>query len=691
MADIRLISIIPPQTPIKGPAIPQGTSGSNSSPGLTSLDQGTTLSGFIINRDAGGNPILRTDKGDITFASNFFLKIGSEVTIRLDTGPGQSLAKILSVDGQPPEIAETTSAFAKQPEVVLTPHFRPPNALVSLNASVPPNIVAEPETANTITVFGTLIKPQQPATGSSEPPALPTGTQVALKIVAIESPATPASPQQGATTEPQTALPITSSYAAYARAAGTPPPPQTPAQPQTPTSPDAQTSASPQPTTPPAPATAAPATPATSLPQPPVLASPQATPLQTQVNAAITETYTPEMLHNVTVSAPKTPLPTTQPTQNQTFAQTPSQNNTPITTQNAPQTPPNAPTTLPSTPQSLPNIPALPQTATPLPTPPAAPLSQPLAPTTGSNFTGQLITSQVLGQEPTGEALLHTPLGVIRLQPETVLPTGSQLTLKVLQTTPPALFSLNFNITQGHTASTQPAPLLELAQQWSSLQQIFSLLSGRSLLGTPPQTDIPTASNQPTPSAKDIGPGLLVFITALRGGNFRSWLGKDNIKWLEDQGQGNLVKKAEGEFNSIATQYAETKPGQWQSLYFPVAVEGMLQQVRAFIKRDRNKQNTSGQETKSEDTRFVIELDLTQLGELQMDGFVRKQDNTLNFDMMIRTLTPLSPEIQQDILAIYNATGAITGYKGSLAFQSVREFPVNPMQDIIASHNITSA
>ena len=108
----------------------------------------------------------------------------------------------------------------------------------------------------------------------------------------------------------------------------------------------------------------------------------------------------------------------------------------------------------------------------------------------------------------------------------------------------------------------------------------------------------------------------------------------------------------------------------------------MIQQVRFFTKRDRKQEDSQNDKNKEEDTRFVIEVDLTQLGEVQMDGFVRKHEKDLQFDMIIRSLNGLSKEVQDDILNIYNNMGAITGYKGSLSFQSVREFPVNPMEDI---------
>ncbi len=68
-----------------------------------------------------------------------------------------------------------------------------------------------------------------------------------------------------------------------------------------------------------------------------------------------------------------------------------------------------------------------------------------------------------------------------------------------------------------------------------------------------------------------------------------------------------------------------------------------------------------------------------------MDGFVRRREQQhTQFDLVIRSLNPLPDPVQRDILQIYNDTGAITGYKGGLTFQTVREFPVNPMEEVAA-------
>src|SRR5690606_24994642 len=119
-------------------------------------------------------------------------------------------------------------------------------------------------------------------------------------------------------------------------------------------------------------------------------------------------------------------------------------------------------------------------------------------------------------------------------------------------------------------------------------------------------------------------------------------------------------------------------------LFFPVAVDGHWEQVRMFLKRDR-RQNKKLSGKADDDTRFIVEMSLSQLGELQLDGFVHREAQQVQFDLFIRSLSPLEAAIQQDIQRIYNDMSAITGFHGNLAFQTVQEFPVNPMKEALGS------
>ena len=68
------------------------------------------------------------------------------------------------------------------------------------------------------------------------------------------------------------------------------------------------------------------------------------------------------------------------------------------------------------------------------------------------------------------------------------------------------------------------------------------------------------------------------------------------------------------------------------------------------------------------DTRFVIDLTLTELGHLQIDGLVGNKNKRL--DVVLRTDTPLQPHMREDIRWLYTDALELTGLEGSVGFQA---------------------
>ncbi|MFO0388854.1 MAG: hypothetical protein ACK502_03940 [Alphaproteobacteria bacterium] len=523
MDEIRFLNIASPSQNVKQPGIADSNS-TNLPPIITRFPPGSILAGFVINRDAGGNPILRTENGDITFQTNLFLKIGTELVIRIENRSGHPQAHILTIDGEPPVTNEKGS-------VLQQPQNQPSQPSSTTSGNIPQQ--AAPTTRVPTEAANVSIQPTINATLTSDTPDVPAGSQFVIKVVSAEAP-TQQTPSPNASA-------INPSYAAYARNSGN------------------------------------------------------------------------------TVAPPTAPL------------------------QSAPA-----------------------NTA-------AAPIA-----------TGQIIQAVVTGSTQAGETILYTPSGAtLQLSTTTPLVQGIKLTFEV-GTIRPSGTAISQVIN-----TEEPAPLAALARNWASLQQIYSLL-GESI----DASGITSLFGQPNVQAQSgaginpqaISTGLLVFIAALRGGDFRGWLGRDNISKLEDQGHTSLIRKAEGEFLSLGKQFGDVQPGQWQTLFFPLAVHGQVEQVRFFLKRDK-KQKNDRDNTTEDDTRFIVELDLSQMGELQLDGFIRKDPKTLEFDLYIRTRTQLDDATRQDIFTIYNEMAQLTGYKGQLAFQTVQEFPVRPLEETNMPHS----
>jgi len=76
-------------------------------------------------------------------------------------------------------------------------------------------------------------------------------------------------------------------------------------------------------------------------------------------------------------------------------------------------------------------------------------------------------------------------------------------------------------------------------------------------------------------------------------------------------------------------------------------------------------------------TRFVIELELSHLGGLQLDGLVQEK----RFDLILRSREAIPEPMRQDLTEIMGDSLGSTGFEGSLVFEA-GAFPVRPMEDV---------
>lgn len=289
---------------------------------------------------------------------------------------------------------------------------------------------------------------------------------------------------------------------------------------------------------------------------------------------------------------------------------------------------------------------------------------------------GQL-PAQVIGHEPSGETVVKTALGTLKVsipsasgQPAS-WPVGTQFTLQ-LET-----FHMPQTLTnQGMMpTSAEPAPLSELSMNWKSLQETVEILAQtQPALAT---HIIDTIIPKPGPR---MATATLFFISALRGGDIGKWLGDESIKILEQNNRGDLVRKLTAEFSSLRQFFIDSPSPNWQAAFLPVYQDDSWQQARMFLKKEPE----GGTEGEPGGTRFIMEVDLSRMGPMQFDGFIRRRGEATSFDLIIRSRDALSSGDRQNIRDIYKGSSELTGFNGGISFQVTTPFPVLPMQEILS-------
>lgn len=318
----------------------------------------------------------------------------------------------------------------------------------------------------------------------------------------------------------------------------------------------------------------------------------------------------------------------------------------------------------------------------------STPSSAPVAPNANPL---QLNATVIPSANPqTGDVQLSTPLGTLTLSSEKPLPQGTQLSLEIIAlapTTTQTASTASGNLTQ----SLQEA-LPQLLKHWKTLGDVADIIkqelpaSSGTLHSTSPSSakndqplDALLKSFLPSPD-KSLASKLLHFTNSIKGGDIQQWVGPQVVRLLEKANQLPLLDKLSDEFTMIGKIFREHTPSGWQLLLFPLYDGDEIHQTRMYVKHFQH-EGTDDDES-YEGTRFIVDVDLSQLGAIQFDGIVRSHNHFKHFDLILRSHKPLSEEMQQDIQAIYTEASDITGMKGSISFQTMEEFPVNPEAEL---------
>lgn len=643
MSNVFLTSAL--LTPTNSAAPASGVPGTiaDPPPAALQLSNGSFVRGEVVGRSERGQVLVRTDLGTLAVATRAQLPTGSQVTLQIRSSGSQLHIAVLQVDGHVPQLKASPSA---------TPPPAPAPAPAAPTGAPPAQPVAQAPTlpaapaAPAASVPGTVANPP-PATGLLAPGAVLQGVvlganesgQVLIRTDAGTLPlATSAKLPNGSqvTLQVQSLVPQLNvlvapgtgggaSQAAAGQAAGTV---DVLALGQT-------IRAFVQ-----GPQSGAGVTPAASLANQGVAASPPAAPGPLQG----------PHLH---------PGGTLQLTVLQV---------TPPGTAAGIQTPGAAATLVsPSGPQAGAATPAG-QTQGPLSSLPATG-----NPTGVQTAGGVSVTGFVTGTTAAGQPQVQTGFGALTLDIKASLPAGTRLVLEL----PASAFDI---------AAEAPPPASDpksLAYRWPALDYALEIL--RSL--DAPEAQGLMSQQGPAPAVPQAGPRLtssmLFFLTALTGGNPGSWanslMGGQAARLLERAGQGDLLSRLGNELTQM-TRLTDAAGNDWRLLPMPFFDGQQIQQLRLFLRRDSG--GGAGGGEGEEATRFVLEVSLTRLGDLQLDGLVRGK----RFDLILRTREGLPDAMRGDILQIFQDANEAAGYKGALTFQASRDWSLIPLETADTEH-----
>jgi len=297
------------------------------------------------------------------------------------------------------------------------------------------------------------------------------------------------------------------------------------------------------------------------------------------------------------------------------------------------------------------------------------PASTPSAPTVGTEFALRVVpatANALLGATPTLTAtvvqsggpttLVDTPLGRLALNAQVDLPPGSPLTLERLAT--PARVP----------SPAAPGASPTLGSGWPALDDALSALD-KAAPGLAAQL---RADLAPT-AAPRIAAALLFFMGVLKGDG--SWPGDAMGTALTAAGRADLRARLAKDLGDLRSQASQSAQGDWRIFTLPVLDEAAVRPIRLYV-RNNGDGKSGGQSQQG--SRFVLDLDMSHLGPLQLDGLVRGP----RFDLVLRSHEPLDPAMKAEIGALFHNALDGSGLSGDVAFVNSAQFPVSPLSTL---------
>ena len=222
---------------------------------------------------------------------------------------------------------------------------------------------------------------------------------------------------------------------------------------------------------------------------------------------------------------------------------------------------------------------------------------------------------------------------------------------------------------------TPQSTLLTLGQEWQTLRDIVTVVAA---------TDAAAAqkfvSNSTPAMNTRLASTVLFYFVAMQGGVPRTWLGEDTTRALERAGRRDLIDRLGDDFSNLRRLSEERGPRDWRTFLFPFFDGEELQQIRMFTRYADDEEEEDDEEgRRGRSVRFVVDVNLTKLGDLQLDGLVQER----RFELIVRSKETLTPEMRDEIRSIFGDGVEATGFEGEIMFETAPHFPISPFEEVL--------
>jgi hypothetical protein len=210
------------------------------------------------------------------------------------------------------------------------------------------------------------------------------------------------------------------------------------------------------------------------------------------------------------------------------------------------------------------------------------------------------------------------------------------------------------------------------SRDWPALQHALDAMAQSD----PQSARAVTAAILPQINAR-LATNMALFMGIVRGGvDPRAWIGDRGVRALEASGRAEVVDRLAEDLRGLQRQ-AEGGGGEWRTYPLPLLHDGVMDRVVVRVRRREDDEEGEAErvERRGGGTRFLVDVNLSRLGPLQLDGLVRPK----RLDLIVRSRDALPESLRTELRQIYAGAMADLRLAGDLGFQSGRAIAWVPL------------
>lgn len=200
------------------------------------------------------------------------------------------------------------------------------------------------------------------------------------------------------------------------------------------------------------------------------------------------------------------------------------------------------------------------------------------------------------------------------------------------------------------------------AGNWDTLDTLL-----KTMMHIAPQQAQSMMQMIPSPAQpQHMGALSLFFLSMVRAGDMDGWIGSETASLLRQFGKIDFLRAAGTDLNLTSRLDGLSLPQDWRMTMIPLLWDQQVYKAPLYYKHFRDDTEKEGdQDKKRRKLRFLFDLNLSRMGEVQVDGFMQSE----RLDLILRTKSPLSPPMQSQMKRIYAGAMDKSRLTGDLSFQ----------------------